>query len=233
MSQTELVIGDSRSTPAMSGLIDLEMVSLRLEHAPPERVVAWAVDSFGQGLALAASFQDSVLIDIAVKVDPAVEVLFLDTGFHFDATWDYVERVREHYDLNLKVVRPEVDSEAWPCGTERCCEVRKVRPLQRALGGKRAWMTGLRRVDTAERNDAPIVSLDLRQGLVKVNPLAAWSDADVHRYVRGNRLLVHPLSEEGYASIGCEPTTDPVVPGQDPRAGRWPGDTKTECGLHL
>lgn len=213
--------------------IELGRISARLETEPASAAVAWAVDSFGQDLVLAASFQDSVLVDIAVAVDPKIRVIFLDTGFHFPETLEYVELVRARYGLNLEVIRPGPDAEPWPCGTERCCALRKVEPLQKVLDGAQAWITGVRRVETPERAGAPIVTLDRSRGVVKVNPLAGWSDADMAGYADERDLAVHPLMSAGYLSIGCAPATVPVTPGADPRSGRWAGTDKTECGLHL
>jgi phosphoadenosine phosphosulfate reductase len=211
---------------------ELEARGAELETAPAGAVIAWAHDRFDGQVALACSFQDCVVVDLAVRVDPAVEVLFLDTGFHFPETLEYVEEVRARYDLNLRVLRPGPEAARWPCGTERCCELRKVAPLDAALAGRGAWLTGLKRVDAPTRAAAPILSWDDRRGLVKVNPLATWTDEDVSNYAADHGLPVHPLASKGYLSIGCAPTTRPVAPGDDPRAGRWAGSSKTECGLH-
>jgi len=216
--------------------IDLEELAARaaeFETAPAGKVMRWAVERFGGAVSLACSFQDCVIIDLAVEVDPGIEVLFLDTGFHFPETLAYVEEVRARYDLNIRVITPGPEAEAWPCGTERCCELRKVEPLHRALRGRAAWMTGLKRCDAPTRSDAPVVSWDGPRGLVKVNPVATWTDADVANYEADYGLPVHPLMTQGYLSIGCAPTTRPVAPGEDPRAGRWSGMGKTECGLHV
>jgi phosphoadenosine phosphosulfate reductase len=216
--------------------VDLEELAARaaeFETAPAGKVMGWAVERFGGDLTMACSFQDCVIIDLAVEVDPGIEVLFLDTGFHFPETLAYVEDVRARYDLNLRVVTPGPEAEAWPCGTERCCELRKVEPLHRALQGHSAWMTGLKRCDAPTRASAPIVSWDEARGLVKVNPVATWTDADIANYEADHGLLVHPLMTQGYLSIGCAPTTRPVAPGEDARAGRWSGMGKTECGLHV
>ncbi len=207
--------------------------SAAFETAPAGLVVAWAVDRFGPRLAMAASFQDAVLIDIAVAVDPKIEVVFLDTQSHFPETLEYVEAVRSRYDLNLTVTQPVEGADQWPCGTSQCCEFRKVRPLKQALAGRDAWMTGLKRVDAPTRRDAPIVAYDEAWGMVKVNPLATWSEADVAGYALDHDLPRHPLVDEGYLSIGCAPTTRPVTIGEDPRAGRWSDSDKVECGLHL
>lgn len=223
-------------------LIDLEpridqqevtAISADLETARPQDVIEWAVQRFGRDLTIACSFQHCVIIDMAVKIDPDVEVLFLDTGFHFAETLAFVEEVRQRYDLNLQIRRPLPEADCFGCGTDRCCELRKVQPLNAALADKRAWISGLKRVDTDHRADAPVVMWDERRQLVKINPLATWSDADVENYIADRSLPVHPLVERGYLSIGCAPTTRPVSDGGNRRAGRWWGETKTECGLHI
>ncbi|MHB8328228.1 MAG: phosphoadenylyl-sulfate reductase [Acidimicrobiales bacterium] len=213
-------------------LPEIEARSAELETAPAGRVIAWAVERFGDQLALACSFQDCVLVDLAVQVAPGIEVIFLDTGSHFPETLAFVEQVRTRYDLNLRVTEPGPQAAPWSCGTERCCELRKVEPLDRALQGQLAWITGLKRVDAQTRSVAPVVSWDETRRLVKVNPLATWTDDDIAAYLADHGLPVHPLMAQGYLSIGCAPTTRPVVPGEDPRAGRWAGSGKTECGLH-
>ena len=211
---------------------ELEARAAEFETAPAGAVIAWALERFDGGVSLACSFQDCVVVDLAVRVDPAIEVLFLDTGFHFPETLEYVEQVRSRYELNLKVLQPGPEAAQSPCGSDRCCELRKVVPLDAALEGRAAWLTGLKRVDAPTRVGAPIVSLDDRRGIVKVNPLATWTDDDVTNYAADHGLPVHPLVSKGYLSIGCAPTTRPVAPGDDPRAGRWAGSAKTECGLH-
>jgi phosphoadenylyl-sulfate reductase (thioredoxin) len=195
-------------------------------------IVAWAWEQFGDGLVLAASFQDCVLIDIALDVAPALDVVFCDTGFHFPETLAYVERVRARYRMNLRVLRPEVPREVARCGTADCCQVRKVEPLRRVLADKAAWLSGLRRVETPDRADVPVIGWDKRFDLVKVCPLAVWTDGDVAAYSASRELPAHPLTTRGYPSIGCQPTTAPITAGDGPRAGRWPGQVKTECGLH-
>ncbi|HEY7917795.1 MAG TPA: phosphoadenylyl-sulfate reductase [Acidimicrobiales bacterium] len=207
--------------------------SAAFESAPAGLIVAWAVERFGSKLAMAASFQDAVLIDIAVKVDPTIEVVFLDTGSHFPETLDYVERIRSLYDLNLTITQPAAGAEQWPCGSAQCCEFRKVRPLKLALEGKEAWITGLKRVDAPTRRDAPVVSYDESWGMVKINPLATWTEADVAGYGADHGIPEHPLLSQGYLSIGCAPTTRPVQIGEDPRSGRWSDSDKVECGLHV
>jgi phosphoadenosine phosphosulfate reductase len=212
---------------------EIEARALEFEAAPAGKVIAWAIERFGSGVSLACSFQDCVIIDLAVQIDPAIEVLFLDTGFHFPETLAYVEDVRRRFDLNLRVLTPGPEADAFPCGSDRCCEMRKVAPLDQALQGRQAWMTGLKRVDALTRAATPIVSWDDTRHLVKVNPLATWTEDDVTNYQTDHGLPIHPLVPRGYLSIGCAPTTRPVAPGEDPRAGRWAGSNKTECGLHV
>jgi phosphoadenosine phosphosulfate reductase len=212
---------------------DLAAISEGFETAPARAVIRWAVETFGDSLALAASFEDIVLIDLATRLAPGVEVVFLDTEAHFPETLSFVEDVRARYGLNLTITRPGPDAAAFPCGTEQCCRFRKVEPLRRALAGKRAWLTSLKRTDGPTRADAPIVSWDASFGLVKVNPLVTWTDDDISSYLADHGLPVHPLVSQGYRSIGCAPTTRPVAEGEDPRAGRWSGLDKSECGLHV
>jgi phosphoadenosine phosphosulfate reductase len=222
----------TRGTPSAELLAELESVDAELAHAPASRVVEWAVGRFGPDLALAASFQDVVLIDLATKVDPQIEVIFCDTEAHFPETLSFVKEVRARYGLRLTITSPGPEAAAWPCGSERCCELRKVAPLRRELAGKQAWLTALKRTDAATRASAPVVGWDGIFDLVKVNPLATWTDEDVDSYLADHGLPVHPLMSRGYLSIGCAPTTRPVAAGQDRRAGRWAGTGKTECGLH-
>jgi phosphoadenosine phosphosulfate reductase len=211
---------------------ELAEVSARLEQEGAAETIRWAVDRFGSEVALACSFQDCVIVDLAVQVDRGLEVVFLDSGFHFQETLDFVELVRDRYQLNLTVTHPDASTEPWPCGTAECCQRRKVEPLFRALEGKAAWLTGLKRCDAPTRSRTPVVAWDQARQMVKVNPLATWTDDDIARYTAAHDLPVHPLLAKGYLSIGCAPTTRPVKPGEDPRAGRWSDSDKTECGLH-
>ncbi|HEX7167829.1 MAG TPA: phosphoadenylyl-sulfate reductase [Acidimicrobiales bacterium] len=211
---------------------ELAEISAGFEKKPASAVVRWALDTFGGDVLLAASFQDAVLIDVVTKVKPDVEVLFIDTLDHFPETYATVERVRERYGLNLNWYRvPAPDVPFHVSDPVRCCSDAKVAALDDALRPKRAWLSGLRRTEATTRADAPIVGRD-RRGLVKVNPLATWTDADVASYVATNDIPYNPLLDLGYPSIGCMPTTKPVEPGADPRSGRWAGSDKTECGLH-
>jgi len=212
-----------------------EMAALneQFESAPASDIIRWAVDTFHPHLALTASMTDAVLIDLAVKVEPAIEVVFIDTGYHFPETLETVETVRRKYGLNLRMMTvPHHDEELWKVDPENCCSAIKVGQLDRALAGKEAWMSGLRRAESPSRAEASILSLDLR-GLVKINPIATWTDLDVQGYIADHDVPVNPLVHQGYPSIGCQPCTHPVEPGADPRSGRWAGKDKTECGLHL
>jgi phosphoadenosine phosphosulfate reductase len=216
-------------------LTDAELADLgsEFEGASAGDIIAWAAATFGPHLALAASMTDAVLIDLAVKAAPAVEVVFIDTGYHFPETLETVEAVRRHYGLNLRIMTVAPHDEAlWQADPENCCSAVKVGQLDRALAGKAAWMSGLRRDEAPTRANAPILARDLR-GLVKVNPLANWTAGQVDAYIAEHDIIVNPLVAQGYPSIGCMPCTKPVAEGEDPRSGRWTGKEKTECGLHL
>jgi phosphoadenosine phosphosulfate reductase len=196
---------------------ELAELNREFEHLPASKVIQWAVDSFAPHLSLSASMNDAVLIDLATKVHPGIEVVFIDTGYHFPETLDMVELVRRRYGLNLRMMTvPHHDEELWRVDPENCCSAVKV---------------GLRRVEAATRGQAPIVARDLR-GLVKVNPIATWSDLDVQGYIADHDVPVHPLQAQGYLSIGCQPCTHLPTDPNDPRSGRWVGLDKTECGLH-
>jgi phosphoadenosine phosphosulfate reductase len=212
---------------------ELALLGEQFETAPASTVIRWAVEKFGDSLVLAASFEDIVLIHLATKIAPDMEVVFLDTEAHFPETLAFVEEVRSRYGLNLTVTKPGPEASAYPCGSAQCCQFRKVEPLKRAIAGKAAWLTSLKRSDGPTRADTPIVSWDPTFGLIKVNPLATWTDDDIASYLADHDLPVHPLVAQGYRSIGCAPTTRPVAEGEDARAGRWSGLDKTECGLHV
>jgi phosphoadenosine phosphosulfate reductase len=226
--------GTIAERPALPTLSDEDLArrSAQLEGAPASAVIRWAVDTFHPYLCLTASMTDTVLIHLATRVEPSIEVVFIDTGYHFPETLETLERARVAYGLNLRVMTAlPHDEELWKVDPENCCSAVKVGQLDRALFGKAAWMSGLRRDEAATRGTAPIVGRDIR-GLVKVNPLATWTAADVERYIADHDLITNPLLDQGYPSIGCWPCTQPVPEGEDPRSGRWAGRDKTECGLH-
>jgi phosphoadenosine phosphosulfate reductase len=212
---------------------ELAELSREFERLPASKIVQWAVDNFSPHLSLAASMTDAVLIDIAAKVDPGIEVVFIDTGYHFPQTLETVEQVRRRYGLNLKMMTVPIHDEAlWESDPENCCSAVKVGQMDRALAGKVAWMSGLRRAEADSRVTAPLVARDLR-GLIKVNPLAMWTDDDVAGYVADHDIIVNPLLLDGYTSIGCMPCTVRPTDPDDPRSGRWVDRDKKECGLHL
>ncbi|MDQ1441536.1 MAG: phosphoadenosine phosphosulfate reductase [Acidimicrobiaceae bacterium] len=216
-------------------LTDRELLeaAARLETAPASAVIAWAVENFHPHLCLTASMTDAVLIDLAVKVEPSMEVVFIDTGYHFAETLDMVELVRRRYGLNLRVMTalPQ-EAELWKVDPENCCSAIKTGQLDRALSGKVAWMSGVQRSDGPTRAATPVVHRDIR-GLVKINPIATWTPWDIAGYIEDHDVPVHPLVSQGYLSIGCRPCTKPVEDGADPRSGRWAGLNKTECGMHV
>jgi phosphoadenosine phosphosulfate reductase len=201
-----------------------------LDGLTAEEILAWAVGQFFPDIAVACSMQDAVVVDLAVGVEPEIEVFFLETGFHFPETLATARRLRERYKLNLVELEPVPNPAVYfRHGYEACCAARKVVPLEGYLKTKRAWVSGIRRADGPTRSHARAVEWDAARHLVKVNPIVYWSDEDVARYVSDNDIIVNPLRYRGYESIGCWPCTRPG----SGREGRW-GDTgKTECGIHL
>ena len=218
-----------------------ETAARALDGASAHEVVAWAVQTFGDDVCVASSMQDAVLLDLVARVRPGVAVVFLDTGYHFAETIGTRDAAAAAYPIRLLTVTPlqtvaeqdaELGARLHERDPNRCCALRKVEPLERALAPFSAWVTGLRRVDAPTRRDISVVEWDARRSMVKVNPLAAWTDDDLYGYVEEHGVLVNPLLQLGYPSIGCEPCTRPVAAGEDPRSGRWAGVAKTECGLH-
>jgi len=211
---------------------ELAAINDQFETAPASKIIRWAVETFHPYLCMTASMTDAVLIDLATRVEPGIEVVFIDTGYHFPETLDTVEVVRRRYGLNLRMMSVQHhDEELWKVDPENCCSAVKVGQLDRALQGKLAWMSGLRRDEAETRKDTPIVGRDIR-GLIKINPIATWTDEDVAGYIADHDVPVNPLLLRGYTSIGCEPCTDLPSDPNDPRSGRWKGRDKTECGLH-
>jgi phosphoadenosine phosphosulfate reductase len=204
-------------------------------------VLRWAGETFGDDFAITSSMADGLLAHLASRAVPGVNVVFLDTGYHFAetiGTRDWVSAVMPITLVNVTPPRTvaEQDAEHGPDLHQRdpdlCCSLRKVQPLAQALAGYTAWGSGVRRDEAATRAGTRVVDWDAKRGMVKVNPLAAWTQEHVDAYVAEHQVPVNPLQEIGYASIGCAPCTRPVAPGEDPRAGRWAGRGKTECGLH-
>lgn len=214
-----------------------------LEGRAPEQVLAWAAERFAPRIVFTTAFgaEGCVLLDLIARHRLPIDVVTLDTGLLFPETLAFWLRLEQRYGLRIRAVRPEqsVEEQArdhgarlWERDPDRCCELRKVLPLGRALRGYDAWVTSIRREQTAARAAARTVERDPVFGVVKVNPLADWTSCEVSAYVRAHDVPVSPLHARGYPSVGCMPCTGPVAPGEDPRAGRWRGRAKTECGLH-
>ena len=226
---------------------ELEQLALdakeRFADATAEEVLAWAGETFGKQLAVACSMAaDTVVTDIASRVVPGVDVLFLDTGYHFAETLGTRAGLEDALDIHIVDVTPELtvaeqDEKYGPKLHDRdpglCCQMRKVEPLNAALEGYEAWVTGVRREDNALRANTPLVDWDANHRMVKINPIAAWTFDNVLDYANEHDVIINPLLADGYPSIGCEPCTQRVAPGEDPRSGRWAGLGKTECGIHL
>jgi phosphoadenosine phosphosulfate reductase len=222
---------------------NVELGSLTDHEASPAEVVAWVAQNFGvDAAAVACSMADAALPHLVAEQLPGVDVLFLDTGYHFSETYATRDEVERVLDVRIIDITPEQtvaeqDAEFGAKLFERdpalCCARRKVAPLHEALGGYEVWFTGVRRDEAPTRTNTPLVSWDERNGLVKVNPVASWSFDDLLAYAAEHKAPVNLLVNFGYPSIGCEPCTKPVAAGEDPRSGRWAGTSKTECGLHV
>lgn len=219
-----------------------ERASKELADATADEAIRWTVETFGDDFIVASNMQDAVLIDLATKVKSDVDVLFLETGYHFPETIGTRDAVQTVYP-DVKIVNAQAEQSVAEQDAQYgaklhdrdatlCCNLRKVVPLRKTLANYSAWVTGVRRVDAPTRANTPIVTWDDRNGLVKVNPIAAWTDDEFNGYIREHGILENPLVSIGYLSIGCAPCTARVEPGQDPRSGRWAGQSKTECGLH-
>jgi phosphoadenosine phosphosulfate reductase len=213
-----------------------------LKGASALEVIRWASATFGDRICLTSSMSDAALIHLVSKVKPGIDVLFVDTGYHFAETIGTRDAVEAVYPVNVINVTPsrtveEQDRDLGPRlygrNPDLCCHLRKVEPLGRALEGYMAWFSGIRRDETASRAGRRVVEWDRKRGMVKVNPILDWSEADMDNYMADNGVLVNPLHYDDYPSIGCEPCTSPVAHGEDPRSGRWAGLGKTECGIHL
>jgi phosphoadenosine phosphosulfate reductase len=211
-----------------------------LEDATAEDIVRWAAETFGERFVVTASMSDGVLSHVAGRAVPGITVLFLDTGYHFAETIGTRDAVAATYPVNVQTVThplrvPEHEAEygrLYEIDPDLCCAIRKIWPLDRALRPYDAWASGVRRAEIASRAETPVVGWDAKRRKVKVNPLATWSDEQVAAYVAEHDVLVNPLRQIGYTSIGCAPCTQPVTPGDDTRSGRWAGQAKVECGIH-
>jgi phosphoadenosine phosphosulfate reductase len=213
-----------------------------LGDADALEILRWADKMLGQRVVVTTSLQDAVLVDLAARVRPGIDVIFLDTGYHFAETLGMRDAVRSTYDVRLLSVEPgqsvaEQDEahgkDLFGRNPDLCCHLRKVVPLNTMLGLYDGWVTGLRRAESMSRKDATAIEWDSRREMVKINPIVNWTDDEVDDYIEERAILVNPLRAEGYPSIGCAPCTMPVAEGDDPRSGRWADSTKKECGLHL
>ncbi|MEV4894870.1 phosphoadenylyl-sulfate reductase [Nonomuraea sp. NPDC055795] len=231
---------------AQRGTLDLqnivESAAIFLEGAPAREIIRWAAATFGDRLTLTSSMSDALLIDLVSRVKPGIDVLFIDTGYHFAETIGTRDAVQQVYDVNVINVQPsrtvkEQERDLGPRlfgrNPDLCCYLRKVEPLNRALEPYLAWISGIRRDEASTRAGTRVVEWDSRRQMVKVNPIAAWTQEDVDNYMADNGVLVNPLHYDNYPSIGCAPCTRQVADGEDPRSGRWSGLGKTECGIHL
>ncbi len=229
----------------MSTVTDLEALATRageeLDTASADEILNWAIEQFGSSWCVAASMADGVLPHLASKALPGVDVIFLDTGYHFAETIGTRDAVAATLPITLKNVTPELTvaeqdarygAKLHDREPDKCCAMRKVAPLAKALEPYTAWVTGMRRDEASTRGRIHVVEWDVKRGMVKLNPVAAWTQDDVDRYIAENNILVNPLVYDGYPSIGCAPCTRRVAPGEDPRSGRWAGTGKVECGLH-
>ncbi|MGV9735816.1 phosphoadenylyl-sulfate reductase [Rhodococcus aetherivorans] len=212
-----------------------------LDGASARELLQWTEENFGDSYIVASNMQDGVLVHLAAQVHPGVDVLFLDTGYHFAETLGTRDAVAQVYGVNLVEAKAQqtvaeqdalLGKDLFARDPNECCRLRKVVPLKETLKGYQAWVTGIRRVEAPTRANAPLISFDDAFGLVKINPIAAWSDEDMQNYIDQHGILVNPLVDEGYPSIGCAPCTAKPLPGADPRSGRWAGRAKIECGLH-
>lgn len=229
--------------PDLGAGAEARAFAAQYDGAAPLEILSDAINNHYRGrIALVSSFgaDSSVLLHMVAAVDPSTPVLFVDTGKLFSQTLRYRDALVEQLGLtDVRVARPERDELTaidpagmlWMNDTDACCNVRKVLPLARALKGFDAWISGRKRFQSATRAALPV--FEAEDGRVKVNPLANWTVADILEYAKLHDLPPHPLVAEGYPSIGCLPCTDKVAPGEDPRAGRWRGQAKTECGIHL
>jgi phosphoadenosine phosphosulfate reductase len=216
-----------------------------LERSSPQEILRWAVDVYGRDLTLSVSFgnpEGMVLLDMLSRITDEAQVFTLDTGFLFEETVRFRDEAMEKYALPLKVVTPGLTveeqverygPELYSCKPDLCCQVRKIEPQRMFLRDYGVWVTGIRRDQTPQRANAPVLSWEERFGVVKIAPLVNWSAREVEEYVRERGVPLNPLLGGGYKSVGCAPCTQPVSEDEDARAGRWPGMDKTECGLHF
>jgi phosphoadenosine phosphosulfate reductase len=229
--------------PAPELLAELTARSAEFESATAFQVLEWAARRFGDQLTMATAFgpEGMVIIHYLAQIAPQTALFNLDSGYQFPETLAMVDRIRQRYGMEVKLERPEQTVAAYEAANggpvyqsepDRCCFERKISVLKKAIAGRTAWISAIRRNQSADRTQAPIVGWDRKFHLVKVNPLANWTKQDVWKLITDNDIPYNPLHDQGYTSIGCWPCTRSVAFGEDERAGRWSGTAKTECGLH-
>jgi thioredoxin-dependent adenylylsulfate APS reductase len=226
----------------MAVAIDAARAASELEGSSADAILAWAAGAGGPAsFSTGFGVEGCVLVHLIASARLPIDVFTLDTGLLFPETYALWQRLEQRYGITIHAVRPEQTVEAqaasvgpalWERDPDRCCDLRKMAPLKRALEGVDFWITAIRRDQTPERATAPVVERDVRYDLVKVNPLVRWTSKDIWRFVHANDVPYNPLHDQGYPSIGCQPCTSAVAEGEDPRAGRWRGREKRECGLH-
>jgi phosphoadenosine phosphosulfate reductase len=221
---------------------DLPYDSKEMEQWTPQQTILWAVETFGTDVAMSSSFQQQslALLHIVSRVAPSLPIFFVNTGHHFAETLAFQQDITRRLWLNVIELCSEMPleeqetrygPELWKRNPDLCCYLNKVIPMQNALRKRRAWITGIRRDQSARRASAQVVE-SRDDGLIKINPLVTWTQQDVFRYIQFHNLPTHPLYSQSYRSVGCAPCTRPVAAQEDERAGRWPGTAKNECGLH-
>lgn len=231
-------------TPSDEELQWLQAESARLERATAEERIRWAVKHYYPKLTMATAFgpEGCLILSMLAEIEPRVRVFNLDTGYQFEETIDTRNRIAEKYGIEVELAQPDQSIEAFEAehggplhetDPDRCCFLRKIVVLRREICGYEAWIAGIRRDQSPHRAGAPIVGWDAKFGLAKINPLADWTKQDVWKRIVAEGVPYNPLHDRGYPSVGCRPCTRPVLDGEDERAGRWSGRTKTECGLHL
>jgi phosphoadenosine phosphosulfate reductase len=223
---------------------DIKRISRQFESSSVNEILEWAVEQFAEGLVMTSNFgaEGVVVIDKIARIAPRIPIIYLETGYQFAETDRLKEQLRARYDLQIIEYRAELSvveqdriygEKLYQSDPDLCCQMRKVEPLGRALKGYRAWIAALRRDQSPTRANIGIVEWNVRHGMIKINPLATWTRKDVWDYIMRNKLPYNSLYDDGYASIGCQPCTRRVVAGQHERSGRWDGEKRLECGIHL
>lgn len=242
LSVSQGPVGPEKAKPGLPADLDPAEIAAELEPLSAHEVIAWTLEHFHPALYFACSFQktSSVVAHIATEIEPSARFFYIDTDLLFPETYETRDRFAAHFGiefdrfhgLSLEEQAAQYGDELWKRSPDLCCGLRKVEPMRRALENVDCWVSGIRRADSASRATAPKFGKDKRFGVWKVNPLADWTERDVWNYIREHHLPYNPLHDRGFPSIGCVPCTSQVKPGEDPRAGRWAGTQKVECGLN-